>query len=71
MKSFYTVKFLPENKEIRVVEGSSLLFAAIKAGITINTPCGGKGICGKCRVVVSPAPAPTPQEDKILSKEEI
>ena len=71
MKSFYTIKFLPENKEIQVLEGASLLFAAIKAGITINTPCGGKGICGKCRVVILPAPPPTPQEKRILSEKEI
>lgn len=31
-------------------EGSTLLGAARDAGLGLEAPCGGKGICGKCRV---------------------
>ena len=35
-------------------------------------PCGGKGTCGKCRVTVrSGAPAPTPEEKKLLTQREL
>jgi len=71
MKPLYSVKFFPGNKKIQIVEGTSLIFAALKAGITINTPCGGKGTCGKCRVIISPPPSPTPQEKKIFTREEL
>ena len=30
--------------------GESLLLLCQKAGISLEAPCGGKGICGKCRV---------------------
>ena len=46
----YKVVFLPENKEIEVNEGTTLLMAAEEAGIFINSLCGGEGLCGECRL---------------------
>jgi uncharacterized 2Fe-2S/4Fe-4S cluster protein (DUF4445 family) len=48
----YRVTFLPEEKEVEVEAGTTLLQAADKAGIQINTLCGGEGLCGECRVQV-------------------
>lgn len=48
----YTVIFLTDRKEIEIEEGVSLLEAARKAGLYINSLCGGEGVCGKCRVQV-------------------
>jgi len=67
--SLKKVVFLPEKKEVWVLKGTSILEAALKAGIPINSPCGGKGICGKCRVKISPLPSPSPSEVKILGKD--
>ncbi len=65
------IKILPEEKEIFISVGSSLIEASLEAGIPINTPCGGKGTCGKCKVRITPPPPPTPQEKKILSSSQI
>lgn len=48
----YRVTFLPEGKEVEVEEGRTLFEAADKAGVYLNTLCGAKGVCGKCRVQV-------------------
>ena len=45
----YTVRFIDENREIRVSEGSTLLQARIAAGLEADAPCGGRGTCLKCR----------------------
>lgn len=49
------VRFEPEGKTVTVHSGDTILEAAGLAGIIINTPCGGKGTCGKCGVVLKPA----------------
>ena len=46
------VTFEPEGKAAYVLPGSLVIEAAARAGIIIDTPCGGRGTCGKCRVVV-------------------
>jgi uncharacterized 2Fe-2S/4Fe-4S cluster protein (DUF4445 family) len=46
----YTVDFQPLGRRVQVVEGSTLLEAARKAGVGLNAVCGGTGICGTCRV---------------------
>ena len=46
------VQFVPHNREIDVQEGTTLIRAALEAGVHINASCGGTGICGKCRVLV-------------------
>jgi len=47
------ITFLPENITVEAEEGSPLLSAARSAGIFVETPCGGKGMCQKCRVKIS------------------
>ncbi len=48
----YLVTFFPENKTITVAEGETILKAAERADIYVNSICGGEGTCGKCRVIV-------------------
>ena len=48
----YIVTFIPENKSVDVMSGSTLLDAQIQAGLRPDAPCGGRGTCGKCRVSV-------------------
>ena len=51
MKHF-KITFRPAGKTAFVPEGTSILEAAAGAGIVLNTVCGGKGICGKCVVII-------------------
>ncbi len=46
----FDVTFQPDNKKVRIHENATLLEAAGLANIILNTPCGGKGTCGKCEV---------------------
>ncbi|RJR46403.1 MAG: DUF4445 domain-containing protein [Desulfobacteraceae bacterium] len=46
------VKFFPEEKTVEVEAGTTLMEAAAKAGVQLSNSCGGKGVCGKCRVRV-------------------
>jgi uncharacterized 2Fe-2S/4Fe-4S cluster protein (DUF4445 family) len=48
----HKVIFLPDQKQVEVDEGTLLLEAAGKAGVYLNSLCGGEGVCGKCRVQV-------------------
>jgi uncharacterized 2Fe-2S/4Fe-4S cluster protein (DUF4445 family) len=48
----FRIGFLPEQREVTVDEGTTLLEAARAAGIYVGAICGGEGTCGKCRVVV-------------------
>lgn len=44
--------FKPMGKAVEVEKGTNLMDAVRKAGIFLDAPCGGKGLCGKCRVKV-------------------
>ncbi len=48
----YTIQLVAENITINVKEGVTLLDALISAERVPETPCGGQGTCGKCRVFV-------------------
>ena len=48
------VTFRPDQIEIQVPPGSTLLAAARLAGLLIEAPCNGAGHCGKCAVQVAP-----------------
>jgi len=51
MASFEII-FLPFKKSVKVDKGESILDAAIRMDIPIETICGGKGECGKCKVKI-------------------
>ncbi|WP_048093431.1 ASKHA domain-containing protein [Geoglobus acetivorans] len=66
------VVFLPSGKRIECEAGKSILEIAQNAGEGIRSLCGGKGACGKCRVIVRKGDFrinPEPHE-KFLSEEE-
>ena len=48
----YTVTFLPDNKTVEAESDFTLLQAAEKVGIIINSLCGGDGLCGECQLQV-------------------
>ncbi len=66
------VTFQPQGRTVYVLPGTKIIEAAAIAGVTINVPCGGTGICGKCRgKIVSPPTMPTKADDKILKDAEL
>jgi uncharacterized 2Fe-2S/4Fe-4S cluster protein (DUF4445 family) len=48
----FPVTFQPSGRSVRVRRGTCLMEAAPLAGIALDFPCGGDGICRKCRIVV-------------------
>jgi len=66
------ITFLPDKKNIEVNKATTALEALERAGINIDTPCGGKGICGKCKILINEGiTTATPIEEELLSEEEI
>jgi len=53
------VTFEPSGRRVYVLPGTTVLETAARAGLILDTPCGGAGTCGKCRVRVA-AGAETP-----------
>ena len=47
------VVFQPEGMHVRIEIGQTILEAAKLAGVDLVSTCGGKGDCGKCRVIVT------------------
>ena len=48
----HKVVFAPLGTTVTVAAGTTLLEAAGKARITIDSVCGGDGICGRCKMIV-------------------
>jgi uncharacterized 2Fe-2S/4Fe-4S cluster protein (DUF4445 family) len=69
----YSVTFKPDGKTVNVKEGATITEAASAAEIIIDSPCGGEGRCGKCKVIVDAqnVASPTEAEKSLLSKEEL
>jgi len=47
-----TVTFYPQNINVQVQKGTTLLDAVSRARITISNLCGGEGICGRCKMII-------------------
>ena len=70
MVSLYEITFLPEERTITVAQGTTLLQAMRTAGLIVETPCDGRGTCGKCRVKTDGnLTAPTEIETTSLGKQ--
>ena len=67
----YTVTFLPADKTVVVAENTKLLQAAAQAGLLIDAPCGGGGVCAKCRVRILSGQASTGGSSHRLTADEL
>jgi uncharacterized 2Fe-2S/4Fe-4S cluster protein (DUF4445 family) len=48
----YSITVMPENKTLFYEPGQSLLTILQEGGISVESPCGGGGTCGKCKVTL-------------------
>jgi uncharacterized 2Fe-2S/4Fe-4S cluster protein (DUF4445 family) len=68
----YRITFMPDEKSVEVEAGTTIMEAAEKADIHINSLCGGEGVCGRCRVKVTDGKIRADKHSiSLLSKEEI
>ena len=68
----HTVTFLPEGRRAVVEHGHSVFEAGKQIGEFIPTDCGGKGTCGRCRVLVSgEARPPTYVEKAFIPRDDL
>jgi len=66
------VTFLPAVRTAYVLPGTRLVEAAAEAGVILDSPCGGEGSCGKCRVQVkTQGSEPTEADERVFSSDEI
>jgi len=69
-----SIIFQPEGKRAKMRKGQTILDAAKLAGADLVSTCGGKGNCGKCRVLIKAEPklltSMTRLEKQLLSGEE-
>jgi uncharacterized 2Fe-2S/4Fe-4S cluster protein (DUF4445 family) len=71
-QSQHKVTFQPQGRTVSVLSGTTILEAAAIAGLVIDTPCGGAGTCGKCRVQVTQgAENPTEADRRVFSHEDL
>ncbi|MBR3331135.1 MAG: DUF4445 domain-containing protein [Mogibacterium sp.] len=64
---------MPEEKLYGFASGKNLMEIMLDAGLFIDNACGGKGLCGKCRVKITEGDAGEPGETErgILKAEEL
>ncbi|MDH4179315.1 MAG: ASKHA domain-containing protein [Armatimonadota bacterium] len=68
----YTITFLPSGRSASVPAGTTILEAAAASDLSLHSPCGGQGRCGKCAVqVTSGADEVKPPERRVFSEEEL
>ncbi|MCX8199386.1 MAG: ASKHA domain-containing protein [Sulfolobales archaeon] len=68
------VVFQPYGARALVPQGATILEAALKAGVGIRSVCGGRGNCGKCRVIVVKGNVETihrGKERELLTEDEV
>jgi len=65
------VTFEPSGLKVLVESGTTAFEAARQVGLYMPSDCGGRGTCGKCRVIVHPMQNPTNYDLKHLTKKEI
>jgi len=61
---------MPSQQMAAVEEGETLLTAAERAGVYVNSICGGEGLCGKCRLILQRGRVDS-QPTALLTRDEI
>ena len=66
----YVVLFMPSQQMAAVEDGETLLEAAERADVYVNSICGGEGLCGKCRLILQRGEVVS-QPTALLTRDEI
>jgi uncharacterized 2Fe-2S/4Fe-4S cluster protein (DUF4445 family) len=66
----HKITFLPDNISIPVDDNTNLFKAVKAAGLYVLSSCGGKGNCGKCKVVIKEGKSESGRSRSFLSAEE-
>ncbi len=70
-KDTIKIRFEPIGAEVEVTPPISVMMAAAEAGIALEHPCGGLGVCGKCIVKIRDHIEHSQADLNLLSPEEI
>lgn len=68
----HTLVVEPYGLKVAARHGETILSAFRRSGVPIRSECGGRGLCGKCRVALWEGAAvtlPTRQEERLLGRE--
>jgi uncharacterized 2Fe-2S/4Fe-4S cluster protein (DUF4445 family) len=66
------ITFHPSSRQVYQRPGALLVESLARADLVVKMPCGGGGVCGKCRVrFCIAAPEPTPAERDVFSADEL
>ena len=52
MSASANIVFMPSGQRGQVLQGTPVLDAARSLGVDVDSVCGGRGICGRCKVLV-------------------
>ena len=66
----HTITFLPDNVSCSVDDNTNLFRAVKAAGLYVLSSCGGKGNCGKCKVIIKEGRVEGEKSRSFLSAEE-
>jgi uncharacterized 2Fe-2S/4Fe-4S cluster protein (DUF4445 family) len=66
----HKITFIPDNVTVDVDDNTNLFKAVKAAGVYVQSSCGGKGNCGKCKVVVKEGTVERGKSASYLSAEE-
>ena len=66
----HKITFMPDNVTIDVVDNTNLFRAVKSAGLYVLSSCGGKGNCGKCKVIIKEGTVEGGKSRSFLSAEE-
>ena len=68
----FQITFLPQNLTTHAPEGTTIFNAANWAGLAIDSTCGGRGTCGKCKVrLTHGANSITEADHRFISKTDL
>jgi uncharacterized 2Fe-2S/4Fe-4S cluster protein (DUF4445 family) len=65
------ITFLPDNVSVNVDDNTNLYRAMKAAGVYVLSSCGGKGNCGKCKVIIKEGDVDSGKSQSYLTSEEI
>ncbi len=66
------VRLLPDDVWVQLEPGESIFEGAKRAGVYVPSECGGKGTCGRCRVLFPlPARQPTAVERQHIDRADL